>query len=370
MGYRKTTGSIGLSKVGNLCDDLNATPQSMFKTQNVQGREEKMTRIKILGLVVLAVVLLSNMAPAQPPDTLWTRTYGGSANDMGYTVEVTADGSYIIAGYTSYGAEGSDIYLIKTDSLGDMCWTKIYGGSYIDKAYSMVETSDGGYIIAGRTRPYVENNGNVYLIKTDGNGDSVWTKTYGGEGDEYGWSVVQTDDGGYIIAGETGSFGAGDVDVYIIRTDTNGDTLWTKTYGGSDNDGGRSVAQTSDGGYIIAGYTESFGAGDRDVYLIRLGPETGVEENSNLTLESPNLRLGQNPISTTTTISYQIPVRSEVSLSVYDISGSEIKRLVANVQERGDYHLQLNLTGYAQGVYFINLTAGKLRSVKKVIVLQ
>ncbi len=203
--------------------------------------------------------------------------------------------------------------------------------------------------------------------------DTLWTKTYGGSENDWGNSVVQTTDGGYIIAGHTYSYGAGTPDssnVYIIKTDANGDTLWTGTYGDREWNYGQSVVQTADGGYIIAGETYANGAGFSDVYLIRLGPETGMEENSDLTVESPNFRLGQNPFSTSTTISYQIPARSKVSLSVYDITGREIKRLVDSVKERGDYQLHLDMTGYAQGVYFINLTAGKVKDIKKVIVLQ
>ncbi len=307
-------------------------------------------------------------------DTLWTKTCGGSSEDRGFSVVQTNDGGYIIVGEThSYGAGSSDVYLIKTDVNGDTLWTRTYGGNGADVGSSVVQTSDDGYIIAGYTESYGVGDEDVYLIRIDVNGDTLWTKTYGGSNLDIGYSVVQTRDGGYIIAGSTKSFGAGVGDVYLIKTDAKGDTLWTKTCGGSKWDYGYSVRQTSDGGYVIAGLTFSYGIGIpnwSNVYLIRLGPETGIEENSNLTVRSPNLHFGQNPFSTTTTISYQIPARSEISLSVYDITGREIKRLVDGVQERGDYHLQLDMTCYAQGVYFINLTAGKVRSVKKVIVLR
>jgi hypothetical protein len=280
-----------------------------------------MRGVKILGWVVLAVMLLLHNAAAQAPDTLWTKTYGGIDFEAGYSVTQTKDGGYIIAGVTCYSFN-NDAYLIKTDSNGDTLWTRTYG--------------------------------------------RIW----GSNKDNWGYSVAPTSDGGYIIAGWTSSFGTGGYDVYLIKTDSNGDTLWTKTYGGSGDDFGNSVAQTGDGGCIITGYTFSYGAGDGDVYLIKLGPETGVKENPNLKVESSNVRLGQNPFSRTTTISYQIPERSEVSLSVYNITGGEIKRLVDNVQEPGAYHLQLNMTGSPQGVYFIKLTAGKFNSVKKVIVLK
>ena len=108
------------------------------------------------------------------------------------------------------------------------------------------------------------------MIRTDENGDTLWTKTYGGNGQDEGYFVQQTSEGGYIVAGETWSFETGSADGYLIRTDANGDTLWTKTFGGNGTDNLRSVLQTSEGGFIITtGATESFGAGSYDVYLIK-----------------------------------------------------------------------------------------------------
>jgi len=204
-------------------------------------------------------------------DTLWTRTYGGSNSDWGNTVEQTSDGGYIITGHTlSFGAGSSDVYLLKTDSSGDTLWTRTYGGNDYDWGYSLQQTSDGGYIIAAVTLSFGAGYFDVYLLKTDSLGDTLWTHTYGGSDDDRGYSVRQTSDGGYIIAGGTDSFGAGDSSVYLVKTDSSGDTLWTRTYGGSDSDMGYSVRQTSDGGYVIAGDTESFGAGGGDVYLLKI----------------------------------------------------------------------------------------------------
>jgi hypothetical protein len=202
-------------------------------------------------------------------DTLWTRTYGGTNSDYGYSVQQTQDGGYVVAGSTSsFGAGNGDVYLIKTNASGDTLWTRTYGGTDYDNGYSARQTSDGGYIVAGATNSF--GNGNqVYLVKTNASGDTLWTRAYGGTDYEEGRSVQQTSDGGHIVAGETSSFGAGLVDVYLIKADASGDTLWTRTYGGTSYDFGSSVQQTSDGGYIIAGYTFSFGAGYADVYLIK-----------------------------------------------------------------------------------------------------
>jgi Domain of unknown function (DUF5122) beta-propeller len=203
-------------------------------------------------------------------DTFWTKTFGGTDLDWGRSATQTSDGGYIVAGWTaSYGAGGTDVYLIKTDANGNLTWTKTFGGQDDERGFMVQLTSDGGYIIVGTTWSFGAGNGDVYLVKSDTNGDTSWTRTYGGTGYDFCRSVKPTSDGGYILAGQTGSFGSGNWDVYLIKTNSNGDIQWTKTYGGPDDDLGCSVEPTSDDGYIVTGGTMSFGAGDWDVYIIK-----------------------------------------------------------------------------------------------------
>ena len=194
----------------------------------------------------------------------WEKTFGGTGFDWGNSVQQTTDGGYIITGSTeSFGSP--DVWLIKTDGNGIEQWNNTFGGTENDYGYSVQQTNDGGYIITGETKSFGSGNPNVYLIKTDGNGDSLWTKTFGGTDYSKGKSIQQTTDGGYIITGVTTSLGIGFYEVWLIKTDGNGDSLWTKTFGGSDYDEGYSVQQTTDGGYIITGGIKFLS----DVYLIK-----------------------------------------------------------------------------------------------------
>jgi len=226
---------------------------------------------------------------------VWNATFGGTSVDWGYSVQQTNDSGYIIAGYTdSYGAGDSDVWLIKTDEGGNEVWNATFGGSDYDRGFSVQQTTDDGYILSGYTVSFdADGTGcDVWLIKTDSDGDKVWDKTFGGTGIpnkvDMGYSVQQCNDEGYIVAGETEIYFVAKSDVLLIKTDTNGNEEWTTTFGGSNADRGRSVQQTTDGGYIVAGWASSFGYGDSDVWLIKtdeggneLGNSTyGYEEYS------------------------------------------------------------------------------------------
>ncbi len=219
------------------------------------------------ALMATACLLVCSTALAQPQ---WQRTYGGSAPDAAKSMQPTADGGYIVAGGTfSFGAGSGDVWLIKTDSLGDTAWTRTFGGSELDFGSSVQPTEDGGYVIAGYTESFGAGDGDIWLIKTDSDGDTLWARTYGGVGWEDCGSVRQTSDLGYLVIGSTESYGSGGTDVWLIRTDSLGDTLWTRTYGGTTLDEGYDVLLTSDGGCLVTAFTLSFGAGSGDAWLLK-----------------------------------------------------------------------------------------------------
>lgn len=193
-------------------------------------------------------------------DTIWTKRYyfpGNSIGEgMGCGIEPSDDGGFVFTSKVLNGSNGNDFLLVKTDGNGDLLWTKKYGGSGADIPRALIRTSDGGYMVAGTTRSFGVNPaaGNFWLLKTDSNGDTLWTRTIGGAAEEECFSVRQTRDGGYILAGRTGNILSAASDLYIVKTDASGNVEWSKTLGNpEDNDTGRDIIQTQDGGYVLTG---------------------------------------------------------------------------------------------------------------------
>ncbi|MFI5219276.1 MAG: T9SS type A sorting domain-containing protein [Bacteroidia bacterium] len=341
-------------------------------------------------------------------DVVWSKKFGGNNSDNGFSGQQTTDGGYILAGNTS---SFSDVCIIKTDSLGDTLWTRTYGGANLDWGYAVQQTTDGGYIITGLTGSFGAGDKDVYLIKTDTIGNLLWSKTFGGTYFDVGYDVRQTTDGGYIILGSTTSWG-GD-DLYLIKTDANGDTLWTKAFGGTAfTFYGESIQQTTDGGYIITGYGHNTGALYDDVLLIKTDANgnSGCNEVITATITSAPLTQITNNIinvysgvggSSTSTTVYSGAITTTLcsAVGVNEIStahaffvspnptqgnfviafeGTITKGNIAIINILGESIFtgnisneskrEINLKNISSGIYFIKVFDGEKSYCKKLIV--
>ncbi len=201
---------------------------------------------------------------------VWSRTFGGKEAEGGRDVCETADGGFLITGYTFSQETGdADILVIKTNQRGDLVWAKSFGGAGTEYGYGC-KAVDDGYVIAGYTTSFGEGSKDVYLLKLDFYGGEVWSQAFGGASWDVGMAVDGNSKDGYIVCGYTHSFGAGEEDVYVIRTDADGKEIWSKTFGGERYEFGNSVHLTSDGGCLVGATTGTFGKGNSDFYLVRI----------------------------------------------------------------------------------------------------
>ena len=204
----------------------------------------------------------------------WNNTYGGNDADDGYSIQQTSDGGYILTGRRNY--YGYKLGLIKLDENGTQQWETLYGlnDSQSRYGYSVKQTTDDGYVVAGKSNYNSSGLYDLLILKTSSDGTVDWAKKFGGSGEDYAESVIQTSDGGYLIVGSTESFGEGLYDIWIIKTNSTGDQEWNKTYGGNESDYGYGVIQHGNN-YVIGGITESLGAGNQDAWIIKINSTGG-----------------------------------------------------------------------------------------------
>jgi len=301
-------------------------------------------------------------------DTLWTKTYYKEyTDDFGLSVLQTNGNGFIIVGGTINYNEGTeDIALIKTDMNGDTLWTKTYGGTNTDYARSIIETNDNGYIICGSTYSFGNGGSDVYLIKIDSNGNQQWYKTFGGIYNEAGHCIYKTIDNGYIITGySSNNTLTSSADLYLIKIDEAGDTLWTRTYGGTQYDRGNSVQQTNDNGYIVCGTTVSFGNGNGDVYLIKTD-ENGESTGFNEMTDSDNLQIYPNPNHGTFHIKVQNLNNEDLSIEIFNINGQAVYKNQFNKTVRTTEKIDLSYC--SKGLYFVKVLNENNIKVKIIII--
>lgn len=219
-----------------------------------------------ISFVVFSVLLLlrCDILEAQ---IKFSRVYGGNSYDFGAEVIQTPDDGFLVAGTTgSFGVESGQILLFKTDPNGYVEWRRFYGDQFADQAVSMEPTADGNLIIVGNTET-IDSSYQMYALKMTFDGDTIWTRNYGGSDWDFCRQVAALPDGGFALFGQ--SFNSGDADFSLVRINADGDLLWTKTYGGPLEESGESIALAFDGGFYLAGHTESYGEGMRDMFVVR-----------------------------------------------------------------------------------------------------
>ncbi|MFY9310364.1 MAG: T9SS type A sorting domain-containing protein [Bacteroidia bacterium] len=328
---------------------------------------------------------------------VWSKSIGGTGNDNAYSITPTTDSGYVAVGFTtSAGAGNKDILAVKLDKNGNNVWTKTYGGTGDDRANSVQQTIDGGFVISGVTNSYGAGNYDFNLVKISSTGNLSWERTFGGAGDEWAYSIQETTDNGFILAGYTTSFGEGDADYYVLKTNSTGDTIWTRTFGGTLTEYGTAIRQTPDNGFAVIGYGQSSAVGSFDFYFAKTDTNGNGICNQNSTntlvnsptstvttpsltvssggikssttptisngttinslctnvgvqpLESNNLALSFYPNPAQQSFTIQLPTQQTFTLSVTDITG---RTVYTNKNTTGN--ITVDASGFSSGVYFV-----------------
>jgi len=310
-------------------------------------------------------------------DVAWSQLHKAYANTLGYEVqEMTFGGQYYaVAASCQWKVGGYEAFLVKTDELGDTLWTSSYGTvTGYEYAESFDLTSDGGYILAGHATGF-SGTWDGYVVKADALGDSVWQRALGGALEEYMYAVRETPDGNYVVVGQTQGGVHGHVDIYVVKLDAFGDTLWTGMYGTAQIDYGYDLRITSDGGLIIVGYGRDPVYHSYDVYLVRTGPDASVdprEPGSDLRV----VKASPNPFSTSVRISYILSAPARVSADVFDIRGRRVSGLLGGASQGAGCRsltwdgTDSNGTRMPPGIYFLRLRAGSTSAVEKIVLVE
>ncbi|TET23469.1 MAG: hypothetical protein E3J71_02220 [Candidatus Stahlbacteria bacterium] len=350
-------------------DDLNGVGYSVQQTSDggyiITGHNSISLFEEIDDLWLIKTDSLGN--------TLWTRTYGAEGPDCGCCVRQTSDGGYIISGYSE---SLQSLWLLKTDEAGDTVWTQSSSGWVLGRGYCVQQTSDEGYILTGSIAPFYDGKNHLFLLKTDSTGDTLWSRIDIGwlspAGGGVGRCIQQTPDDGYIITGYTSEWYDEIDDLWLIKTDSEGDTLWSRIYGGEAEDLGHCVDQTADGGYIITGATKSFGAGGYDLWLLKTDasgdtldvveepPVTPVTHPSNWRLRAS---VGQQIVLQYSDFPHGFHAQ------VFDALGQKVDEL-HSVSPSGTLTWGEDDGCYSPGVYFIRSSSEEPSVTQKVILIK
>ena len=304
----------------------------------------------------------------------WIRNYNGTPEyyDTPHFVEQTPDSGYIITGYYAnvWTWEESSLFLMKIDEAGEEEWTRYYGSDGYDIGYCVHHLDGNGYIVVGSYWHW-DTEQDLWLLRTDDMGNQVWSKRFGGDDNEYGHNVEVTADNYLFATGFTASMGAGGKDVYAVKVDFTGELIWQATFGGAGNDVG-SCGQQLNGidGYIIGGYTYSFsGNDDSDGWLIRLNSDLGIETSQ--ADSDPSLSTFPSPFSSTLNIDLFLPSSADISVEIFDSTGRLIDTVFKGEIQQGTSSLQWTAPESApSGCYLVHLQSEAHSTTRNCILLR
>ncbi len=329
---------------------------------------------------------------ASTGELLWQRSYGGSSDDAPFAIHPTTDGGNILVGFTESvdgdvtGNHGwADGWVVKVDSLGNLEWQRALGGSGNDFLSAVTLTGDGGYVVVGRTESsdgdvigYHGGGSDMWVVKLDADGNLIWQNALGGSADSQGRSIIATNDGGFIVAGSTSAsdgdvtFNNGAFDGWVVKLDSLGELVWEKTMGGSATDSPSTIRSTTDGGFLLAGYSQSndgdvgFNHGDKDVWVVKLGPEpTGISE----LYGGPALSVFPNPAERLVSIRCELVSAGPVRLDVFNSTGQLLMTPIHEAARPGEQIWHFDTSVLAAGVYqlrFVTDEGMATRSLVKV----
>ena len=301
---------------------------------------------------------------------VWDKAFVDRSN--GNYIIQTTDGGFLITGclFPDPQSNRSDMLLIKTDYNGDTLWTKAIGTQNYDVGFCVKETQDG-FLISGQTKSAGQSY-DALLIKTDLNGEVIWSKVYGGQLSDAAFNVDVLNNGYYIAGSTNGTWWiTGSADMWIFKTDTNGNFLWERIYDINTNDNLYSGTICEDGGYVVTGITsDGFGG---DLWLAKMEPEiTNISDDNKENIVS-NYILHQNypnPFNPSTKIAFSVPDNEVINLTVYSSLGQKLVVLMNRELPAGEYEIEFDGTGLSSGIYFYQLKTEKFIATRKMLLIR